>query len=149
MLINPEDPKSVGTKGTYFEGGVQDRDPWVIVFARELDAPLAELLKKLDAALERHKKDKLHVFVVLLADQRDPSREARAFAEKHKIKHITFAADNPAGPRGWSIAKDAGVTIILARNREVRGNYTTRKNELRAETIGKIISDVDNLNRVD
>ena len=53
--------------------------------------------------------------------------------------------DNPAGPRGYKVAKDADVTVVLYQGRKVKANYAFKKGDLKDKDIDKILADVSKI----
>ena len=99
----------------------------MIVFARDLNDPLASLAKKLDAEVGKNKATK--ALVMLMTDEDGAEKKLKEFAEKHGAKNVNFGVDNPAGPNGWKIAKDADVTVVLYKARKIQANHAYKKGE--------------------
>jgi hypothetical protein len=81
-------------------------------------------------------------FVVFLSDDEDLKGKLKELAEKEKIQKCILSIDNPAGPKGYDIAKEADVTVVLYTKRNVKANHAFRKGELNDAAIEKIIADV-------
>lgn len=113
-----------------------------MVFAREINAPLTSLVKKIDAATAQHSKEKMGSFVVLLSDSEGMDKKLKELAEKEKISKTTLTLDTPAGPSGYNVAKAAEVTVILYVEKTVKVNYAFKKGELNDAAISKIIADL-------
>ncbi|MBX9677925.1 MAG: hypothetical protein K2X38_04110 [Gemmataceae bacterium] len=111
-----------------------------MVFAREASNDLTSLVKKLDSAAAANKK--LNTFVVFLNDDEKMEGKLKEMAEKEKVKNVVLAIDNPAGPDGYEINKDADVTVVLYNKRKVEVNHAYRKGELNTAAIEKIISEL-------
>lgn len=111
-----------------------------MVFARETGDTLTSLVKKLDSAVSSG--TKLHSFVVFLNDDEKFADQLKALAEKEGIKNVILAVDNLAGPKGYDIAKDADVTVILYNKRKVEANHAFRKGELNGAAIDRIVADL-------
>jgi hypothetical protein len=147
-------------------------NPTVMVFAREhpegKDAALADLLQKLDEAVERHKESYLHSFVVFLSpDARtsvtDPRPEepgklvaqaaaweallARLRPRADKLKNVVAAAYPADGPPGYQIAKEADVTVILYRAHKVLANYAFAQGQFNEAAAAEVMKPVDNMAR--
>jgi hypothetical protein len=120
-------------------------NPVAMIFAREVSEPLATLVKKIDAATGEHKDAKMGSFVVFLTDSEDLNKHVKDWAEKENIKNTILAVDNPAGPRGYKVAKDADITVVLYTNRAVKANHTFAKGELKEKDIDAILSDVSKI----
>ncbi len=98
--------------------------PTVAVFARELNDDLAALVKSLDEAVERHERERLGAFVVLLADTNhklDVEKELREFAARHKLTTPLTIFENVEGPKEYRLAADARVTVLWWKNGEMVG----------------------------
>jgi hypothetical protein len=81
-------------------------------------------------------------FVVYLNDSEDLQKKLKAMAEKEGIKNCVLSVDNPAGPKGYEVAKDADVTVVLYTNRSVKANHAFRKGELKDKDIDAVVADV-------
>jgi hypothetical protein len=145
-------------------------DPVLGVFIREgsepKDAPLSELLKKLDATVERNKDAYLHGFAIFL------SRDARsALTEKKNenveeliaeskareklrkrladlaepLKDLVVGFYPYASLKGYQIADAPGVTILLYAKHKVLANYAVPEGKLEGEEIDRVLKDVDRL----
>lgn len=100
------------------------------------------MAKKIDAATEANKSDKMGSFLVLLSDDDKLEGKIKEFAEKEKIKKTMLGIDNPAGPEGYEIAKDAEVTVVLYRKKKVVKTFAFKKGELKDEGIDAIVASV-------
>jgi hypothetical protein len=136
------------------EHGLQ---PTVLVFAREpvaADSPLANLLKGLDAAAEKHKAAGLGGFAVFLTDETENIDSRRALlkklqdladADSMKLKHIGLALDRAAGPENYNVNKEAEVTVLLYHKHNVLGNFAFKKDALNDESIKTILAAVEKM----
>jgi hypothetical protein len=113
-----------------------------MIFAREVSDSLASLVKKIDAATVENKSNKMGSFVVFLTDDESLESKIKALAEKEGLKKCILSMDNPAGPGGYNIAKEADVTVVLYNKRKVEANHAFKKGELNAKAIDKIMADV-------
>jgi len=52
------------------------------------------------------------------------------------------AIDNPAGPEGYNVARDADVTVVLYRERTVKANHAIKKGELKDTGIKAVVADL-------
>lgn len=110
-------------------------DPTVAVFTREAppaeDAPLAQLIKQLDAAVQKKRAARLHAFAVFLGlktdflkdDTRLPQiRAIEQFATKIDLKEMPLALDQAESDRtkAFNITADDQVVILLYDNLKVR-----------------------------
>ena len=113
-----------------------------MIFAREVSDSLTSLVKKIDAETAKNKSAKMGSFVVFLSDDEKLEGKLKALAEKEGIKNCIFSIDNPAGPKGYDIPKDADVTVVFYAKRNVKANYAFRKGELKAPDVDMIVKDV-------
>jgi quercetin dioxygenase-like cupin family protein len=141
-VFHAEKPERAGTRSDFVEE--YGASPVVIIFARTVSAPLNVLVKRLDAELARHKQDgaKVHAYLVMLSDE-NLEKKLKDFAERQRIKNISLAIDGKeTDPRGWKLARNADVTIILYNRRKVEGNHAFRKGELNEKTIDVVLNDL-------
>jgi len=113
-----------------------------MIFAREVSDPLTSLVKKIDAATAANSKAKMGSFVVFLNDEESLTKTLTSLAGKENITKTVLAIDNETGPKGYAIAKDAAVTVVLYNKRKVAANYAFKKGELNSQAIEKIVADI-------
>jgi hypothetical protein len=113
-----------------------------MIFAREVSDPLTSLVKQIDKATADNSSNHMGSFVVFLSDDDKLEGELKALATKEGIKKTVLAIDNPAGPAGYKIPKDADVTVVLYTHRNVKANHAYRKGELNDKAIAKIVADI-------
>jgi hypothetical protein len=112
-----------------------------MIFAREVSDNLTSLVKKIDEATAKNAGKRMGSFVVFLSDDDEKlAKQLEALATKENIKKCVFSIDNPAGPKGYNVAKDADVTVVLYRQQTVAANFAFRKGELNAQAIDKIVA---------
>jgi hypothetical protein len=103
----------------------------VAIFARDLSPALTGLVKKVDAINEENKSKRMGSFVVMLSDDdKATEKKLKELAEKEKLKKIVLTIDNPAGPEGYEIAKDADVTVVMYTKRKVVKTFAFAKDKL-------------------
>lgn len=107
---------------------------------------MTSLVKKIDAASQ---KKKINSFVVFLGDEEKLETELKNLADKNNIKKTVLAIDNPAGPRGYKVSKDAEVTVVLYNKRKVEVNHAFRKGELNSQAIERIVADLSKISSDD
>jgi hypothetical protein len=110
-----------------------------MIFAREISDPLTSLVKKIDEATADNNKCKMGSFVVFLSDDESLAKNLKEVAKKENLKHTVLTIDNPAGPRGYDIPKDADITVVLYTHRNVKANFAYRKGEFGEKDIDKIV----------
>ena len=140
--LNVTGPNAGEKQCLYCKNGT---NPVAMIFAREVSEPLAVLVKKIDAATGEHKDAKMGSFVVFLTDSEDLNKHVTEWAAKENVKNTILAVDNPAGPKGYKVAKDADVTVVLYTNRAVKANYSFAKGELKEKDIDTILSDISKI----
>ena len=113
-----------------------------MIFAREITGPLTSLVKKIDEATAKNNDASMGSFVVFLSDDEGLEKKLKDLAKTEKIKDTVLTIDNPAGPRGYEIAKDADVTVVLYKGRVVKANYTFKKGEMKDKDVEKVIEDL-------
>ena len=117
-----------------------------MIFAREISDPLTSLVKKIDASTAKNGDCSMGSFVVVLtSDEDEVQKKLKDLAKKEKIKDTVLTTDNPAGPRGYNIDKDADVTVVLYTKSKVKVNYAFKKGEMTDKDIDRIVSDVSKI----
>jgi len=116
-----------------------------MIFAREISDPLTSLVKKIDAATAKHSDARLGSFVVFLSDDEDLEKQLKQLAQKERIERTVLTIDNPAGPRGYKVAKDADVTVVFYQRHQVKANHAFKKGELKEGDIDKIVADLSKI----
>lgn len=117
-------------------------NPVVMVFARDLDAGLLELIARLEAAVDKHRGDKLGAFVVFLSDAEGLEKRLQQAAEKLMLKEVVLAIEEPAGPEGYAIDRDAAVLVVMYNKHQVKVRHAFKKGELTEKNGGKILADL-------
>jgi type IV secretory pathway VirJ component len=129
--------KAAGKKHClYCENG---QAPVAMIFAREPSANLTKLIKKLDEACVKNKSARMASFVVFLSDEEGLGTKLKKIAKDEDLKKVILSIDNPAGPKGYKVNKDADITVVLYVERTAKANYAFRKNGLTSEAIGTIM----------
>jgi hypothetical protein len=113
-----------------------------MIFAREVSDSLTSLVKKIDAETAKNKSAKMGSFVVFLSDDEKLGDTLKALAAKEGIKNCILSIDNPAGPEGYEVAKNADVTVVLYNKQRVAANYAFKKGQLNAKGIDAVIKDL-------
>jgi hypothetical protein len=116
-----------------------------MIFAREISDPLTSLVKKLDEATDKNSSAKMGSFVVFCSKEEGLDKKLKELADKEKFKKTILAIDNPAGPDGYGVAKDADVVVVLYVKKNVKVNYTFKKGEFKESDIEKILGDLDKI----
>jgi hypothetical protein len=121
------------------ENGV---NPVAMVFARQKSPSLMKLVAGLDAAAAKHRSEQLGAFVVFLSEAEGLADQLKAAAKQNSLKEVILATDAPAGPEGFSVAKEADVTVVLYRDFAVASNHAFRKGELTDERVEQVLADL-------
>jgi len=116
-----------------------------MIFAREISDNLTSLVKKLDETTAKNSDAHMGSFVVFCNDEEGLDQKLKDIAEKQKLKKIILSIDNPAGPKGYNIDKDADVTVVLYTKRNVKVNHAFKKGELKKADIDKIVNEVSKI----
>src|SRR5262249_23558630 len=114
--------------------------PVAMIFAREVTPALATLIKKIDAVNEKNK-ERMGSFVVLLGEEEKLEKALKKLAEENDVKNTVLSIDNPAGPEGYKLAKEADVTVVLYVERTVKSNFAYGKGGLNEKAIEAIVAD--------
>ena len=118
-------------------------NPVAMVFARsEADVNLVKLIKKLDEATKKNAGKEMGSFVVFCTDSESLEAKLKTVADKEKIEKTILAIDNPAGPKGYKVAADAEITVVLYNDRKVEANHAFKKGELNDKGIEAVLADL-------
>ncbi len=113
-----------------------------MVFAREVTDSLTSLVKKIDEATQKNSDARMGSFVVFCSDEEGLRKKLEDLADKEKLKKTILTIDNPAGPEGYDIAKDADVTVLLYVGQRVKVNHAYKKGELNNREIDRVLSEL-------
>ena len=116
-----------------------------MIFAREVGDSLTSLVKQIDQATAKNSACHMGSFVVFMSDDEKLEKQLKELAKKEKLEHTVLTIDNPAGPKGYDIAKEADVTVVLYTNRTVKANYAFRKGELGPQDVETIVKDISKI----
>ncbi|MSR53107.1 MAG: hypothetical protein EXS09_07420 [Gemmataceae bacterium] len=100
------------------------------------------LVKKIDEATTKHKKKEMASFVIFLDKSDEMEKKAKGFGEKLGFKETILALDKAEGPKGYNLAKDAQVTVLLYVDRKVKANFVFEKGKMTAADVEKILKDL-------
>ena len=114
-----------------------------MVFAREISDPLTSLVKKIDEATVKNKSSAS--FFVFLSDEEGLKNKLVDLAKKQDLKKTVLSIDNPSGPPGYGVSKDADVTVILYEGHEVKYNLAYRKGEFNQKAIDTVLTDLQKM----
>jgi hypothetical protein len=118
-------------------------NPVAVVFARNAECPTTQkLIKAIDAATAKNSDCEMGSFVVFCADDDKLEAKLKEMADKEGLKKIVLSIDTPTGPAKYKISKDADVTVLLYKNREVKANYAFKKGEMKDGDVDAVVADV-------
>jgi hypothetical protein len=123
--------------------------PAVIIFARNLSAPLGKLVSRLDGLLLDKKNADLAGWVTLLAaDEAAANARVVEWSKKYALRAVPLGVfEDTVGPPVYRLHKDADVTVLLCVNQKVQRNFAFRAGELTNDRIDEIIKEVPDLVR--
>lgn len=121
--------------------------PVVNIFAREMTPELATLISKLDETVAANQNKKMAAFVVHLTDDTDASAEQlKKVAAEKDLQHVPLTNyEGAAGPANYKISKDAGVTVMMWVNSQVKVNHAFKSGKLDDATIAQIVGDTSKI----
>ena len=113
-----------------------------MIFAREVSDSLTSLVKKIDIETAKNSKAKMGSFVVFMSEDEKLGDTLKTLADKQGLKKLVLTIDNPAGPKGYEVSKDADITVVFYNKRKVMANHAFKKGELNAAAIEKVLADL-------
>jgi hypothetical protein len=114
-----------------------------MIFAREISDPLTGLVKKIDEATAKNASCSMGSFVVFCTDDdKKLEEDLKKLAKDQSIKKTILTIDNPAGPKGYNVSKDADITVVLYSKRTVKANFAFKKGEMKEADVEKIVADL-------
>ena len=117
-----------------------------MIFAREVSDSLTSLVKKIDAATVKNSDCKMGSFVVFMSDDEGLEKRLKNLAKTEKLTKTALVIDNPTGPSGYHIAKDADITVVLYRGSyrkgAVKANRAFKKGEITGRDIDGIVAEL-------
>ncbi|MEZ6056025.1 MAG: hypothetical protein R3C01_04905 [Planctomycetaceae bacterium] len=116
--------------------------PVVSIFAREMNANVAELVKQVDAQVAANGDKGMAAFVVLLTeDEAAGAKSLKATADAQGIKKTPLTTfDGAAGPENYKISADADVTVMMWVGGELKVNQAFAKDGLNGEAVKTVVS---------
>ena len=118
-------------------------NPVAMVFARTPDCPATQkLIAELEKVTAANSKCEMGAYVVFLTEDDKAADKLKEVSEKLKLKNVTLAVDNPAGPAKYNVAKDADLTVVLYTERTSKVNYAFEKGKITDKDIETIVKDV-------
>jgi hypothetical protein len=120
----------------YCENGA---NPVAMVFATELTPAVKKLITKLDSCTAKNSDCRMGSFVVFCSDEEGLADQLKKVAKDAELKKTVLSIDNPSGPKGYNVNKDAGVTVVLYKERNVKANYAFKKGQFAEKDIDTIV----------
>ena len=120
-------------------------NPVALIFARNVSDELTSLIKKLDACNAKNTSCNMGSFVVFLSDDESLQSRLKELVKNANLKHTVLSIDNPAGPQGYKVARDADVTVVLYNERTVKVNHAFKKGELKNSDVDKIATELSKI----
>ena len=119
----------------------------ISVFTRGLSDNLASLVKQIDDAVDKNKKEKMAAFVVLLSEDADADAEklTKLAAEKGIANTPLTIFDGIAGPAKYKIAEKADVTVVMWTGGKFTVTHAFEKGKLNAAAIKIVIADIEKI----
>lgn len=117
--------------------------PVAMVFARNPECEgTKKLIKKLEEVAAANSKADMGAFVVFLSDDDKTEGKLKKMAEDAKLKSVTLAVDNPAGPKDYNVAKEADITVVMYTEKMVKVNKSFAAGKITDKDIDAIAADV-------
>src|SRR4051812_22201550 len=113
-----------------------------MIFAREVTDSLTGLVKKIDKATAENRSARMGSFVVFLSTDEGLEQKLKDLAKKEGLKHTILTIDNPSGPPGYGIAKDADVTVVLYKRHKAAVNHAFKKGEFKDKDADAVLKEL-------
>jgi hypothetical protein len=141
-------------------------EPMVMIFYKNVDFsnPLPDLLKRLDAAIEKNPNTRLGAFVVFLpddlpdvvgsseksADTNNKNDDARLEMEKKieqagadmKLKHVVLCLDNKSDVAKFGLSEENLITVVLYTKLKTVAVHALPKSDFKDAAVEKIMAEV-------
>ena len=121
--------------------------PGVIVFARSLSDPLAQLLVKCDGVVADRPKDSMRAWMTVLGEKTVALDALGKWAKQAGLTLPVGVFDDPVGPPSYKLAEDADVTVVLFTDRKVLANFAFRAGELDDTAVRRVADEVARLGK--
>jgi hypothetical protein len=116
--------------------------PMVLVFARNPDESLVELLHQLDEQVSKNESSEFKGLLVMLGEDESALKDvSKKFAEKAKLSNVpvTVASDYKSGPEAYKLSPEDELTVIVAKEGAVVARHSGSAGKLDIE---KVMGDV-------
>jgi hypothetical protein len=118
--------------------------PMVMVFSRNADKSLAQLMGKLNEAVGKNSDKQLKAFINIMGEDREKLEEvAKKFGKDSKNVPVVVPVEFESGPKDYGINPKVETTVIIANKGKVVANHALDKDGLTEKVIGKILEDVE------
>ena len=116
------------------------------MFAKNIDAALTSLVKRIDAELQ--KDETLRGYVVVLTDDADATdAKLESLWKDEKLKKLPLTTfEGMAGPKPYKINKNADVSIHLWNKRKVKDSFAFKSKDLDDDKIKEVVAAIRKLN---
>jgi len=114
--------------------------PVAMIFARDTNPQLTKLIKRLDASCAKNSSCKMASFVVFCSNAEGLEGKLSKLAKTESLKQVVLSIDNPAGPDGYKVAKDADVTVVLYVDRTAKANFAFRRGAMTDADVDRIVA---------
>lgn len=134
--------------------GYFGRRPTALVFVRTHGADIQKLIKRLDAkkidtSKEESTSNRLAVGIIFLSErdkEKHTAETVRQLADNEKLKKAWLAIYNSLdGPKGYGLAKEAAVTVVLYKNKTIVETLAYRDREFDEKAIMAILEGTSRL----
>lgn len=116
--------------------------PVAMIFAREISPELITLLKKLDEVTAANASAEMGAFVVFCRAEEGLDKKLEELAAKEKIRKVILTISDADGPKGYSLAREADITVVLYVDRTVKANHAFKKGTLQDRDVEAVVKDV-------
>jgi hypothetical protein len=116
--------------------------PVVSIFARDVNGPVADLIKQVDGVVGEHQDKDMKAFVVLLTDEPEGQEASlkQVASDKHVANTPLTTFDGVAGPAPYKLSKDAEITVMMWVDGALKVNESFKHGELTKDKIPGLVS---------
>jgi len=114
--------------------------PVAMIFARDTNPQLTKLIKQLDTACTKNTGCKMGSYVVFCSNAEGLETKLQKLAKSENLRNVILSIDNPAGPDGYKVAKDADVTVVLYVDRTAKANFSFRRGDMTDKDVATIMA---------
>lgn len=119
--------------------------PMVMVFIRQTDGRVLQLVERLDATVRRHQRSRLRGLVTVLGRGAGRLREtAKRVANRGNVMKVpvVVAKETETGPTNYKLPADSPVTIVVAKDSQVVRVYTSSTADI---PVDQVIKDAESI----